>query len=77
MNFELKIECDNAAFTSDTGGDPRPEIARILREAAKKVERMNPIDLVTSVGQSLALMDINGNTVGYATVKGKYADCDD
>jgi hypothetical protein len=51
--FKIKIECDNAAFEND----PLAEVARILREAADKLEQ----------GQDgFKLRDINGNTVGSA-----------
>ena len=56
MKFTITIECDNAAFTDDAAH----EVARILREAADKLER----------GQTeFKLMDYNGNTVGRAKVE--------
>lgn len=48
--FTLSIKTDNAAFE-----DPNAEVARILRDAAERVEQ----------GFSRGLLrDINGNTVG-------------
>lgn len=52
MDFILEIACDNAAFD----GDPSPELARLLRAAADKVEAG------TLAG---GLVDINGNRCGY------------
>jgi hypothetical protein len=49
--FVLQIATDNAAFA----GDPRPELARLLRETA---------GLVAASRMSGALFDINGNRVG-------------
>lgn len=54
MKFILKFDCDNAAF-GETRSEVLPEIARILREIADKVEGGNP------AGQC---RDLNGNTVG-------------
>lgn len=52
--FNLEIpSLGNAAFERN----PRPEIARILRETADKLEQGRDV---------LALRDINGNTVGDA-----------
>ena len=51
MRFTLNLQSDNAAFTEDPG----TEVARILREAADRLE----------AGQEDAnCRDINGNTVG-------------
>jgi hypothetical protein len=51
MTFYVQFECDNAAFEDNAHG----EIARILREIAKKVE----------IGQTEgACMDFNGNRCG-------------
>ena len=54
--FTFTIECDNAAF-SDANGDPwpYPEVARILRATADRVEKL------TGQGN---MRDVNGNTVG-------------
>lgn len=50
--FTLKISTANAAFD-----DPRPEIARILREVAGTIED-------STVRETGYCRDINGNTVG-------------
>lgn len=49
--YQVRIGLDDAAFE----GDPRPEVARILRDLAERVERGN------GAGH---LRDVNGNTVG-------------
>lgn len=59
MRVVIEMDCNNAAFDSDAGGDPRPEVARILQAAASRVERLNPPDY-----EGFRLQDINGNTVG-------------
>lgn len=61
MQFSLQIRMDNAAFQDGEGGgseegDFRPELARILDNAARMVQEGWDIDRV--------LMDINGNRVG-------------
>jgi len=56
----IKIDTNNAAFAD--GG--QNEIARILRELADKVEERG-----TPGGTKAAIMDINGNKVGYFTEK--------
>jgi hypothetical protein len=52
--FALTINCTNAAFDDD----PRPEIARILRELADRLDGG-----ITQGG----VHDVNGNTVGTFT----------
>ena len=54
MGFKLTIKTDNAAFSEDEGG-PNLEVARLLREAADKIE---------NGGDGGVLMDVNGNRVG-------------
>jgi hypothetical protein len=54
MKVLIDIDCSNAAFEDF----PDAEVARILREAADKVSGPK------KVGDSFALRDINGNTVG-------------
>jgi hypothetical protein len=56
---ELTIEMnlDNAAFE----GDPAPEITRILRQLADKIEERGIYD-------EILLRDINGNRVGKAVI---------
>jgi hypothetical protein len=51
MKFILEISTDNAAFTDSPG----IETARILREAADRIERGT---------NNSRLRDVNGNTVG-------------
>jgi len=53
MVFKISIECDNGAF--DDG--PGEEIARILRDVAKKLESDLPF-------KTQPVRDINGNVVG-------------
>lgn len=55
MRFEVRIDCNNAAF----GDDPRLEVMRLLEELTSKVGRHNGYDKWQS------LMDGNGNVVGY------------
>jgi len=49
--FKLTLKLGNEAFSDD----PSYEVARILREAAKRVERGDTESV---------LMDVNGNKVG-------------
>ncbi len=56
MKFKLEIDCDNAAFFGGVEGDAS-EVARILRDAATKVERLR---------RKFPLSDVNGNHVGVA-----------
>lgn len=59
MTFKLQIETGNAAFNSEEDGSQRltetHEVARILREAANKLEWGN---------RQYNLRDVNGNLVG-------------
>ena len=67
MRLNVSITMDNAAF-GETDDDRCKEAARILREAANKVEQQG----VTK--NQVALKDTNGNTVGefhYAAVRAK------
>ena len=66
MKFKLSMDCDNAAFLEDdlpeeAPSQPGPEIARILKRLAVKVDNSCDPD-----GDSWALMDTNGNRVGKA-----------
>lgn len=56
MKFKIEIKCDNAAF----GDEPAYEVARILWELAKRIERDGDL--------AYPLHDINGNRVGLSTV---------
>lgn len=55
--FTLTISTDNAAFDD---GNLGPEVARILRDAAARVEYGD----VREPGDERGLRDANGNTVG-------------
>jgi len=59
MKFWLEIACDNAAFEPDL----EKEVARILREAAKKVADPKYAKWTVDPAE-LTLQDANGNTVG-------------
>lgn len=67
MRFQVDIACDNAAFTIESNDEnngrpnPAPEVARILREAAEKVERMPDL---WRLDTGIVLRDINGAQVG-------------
>jgi hypothetical protein len=60
MKFNLQLECDNAAF----GREPDFEVARILRDAADKLEKG-----YGSTG-TITLRDINGNRCGSCAYEG-------
>lgn len=61
MTLTVTIHMDNAAF--DPAG---PEAARILRRLATNLEFSD-----LTAGYAELLMDINGNRVGLASVKGR------
>lgn len=61
MKVTIEINCDNAAFEDD----PSLEVARILKDVCKKIDGHPNF----SDGFSTALFDINGNEVGYLSVK--------
>lgn len=56
MKFKLEFDCDNAAF----GDYPEDEIVRILKVTARKIEE-------NGIGSRLRILDLNGNSVGFAT----------
>lgn len=59
MCFTLHIKQDNAAFCNEDGDhQPEAETARLLREAADRVEEGH---------RAAGLYDINGNAVGAYT----------
>lgn len=58
MKLTIEIKMDNDAFSGD--GQAHYEAARILSEAAQKIE---------SGAWDFPLFDINGNKVGKAEVK--------
>lgn len=61
MKFVLNIDCGNAAFDPD----PVPEVARILREVADRLESG------AFPRNSVNVRDINGNTVGTFRLTGR------
>lgn len=69
MKFILNVSTDNAAFHRDTGEewehDPGPELARILRKIADKVEH-EPLETYTMFQ---TILDVNGNDVGRYALK--------
>jgi hypothetical protein len=59
--FRLSIEIDNAAFFNEIGkADPAPELVRILRELADRLESGEDPSAL------LHIRDVNGNMVGQA-----------
>lgn len=62
--FELKLECDNAAFEEDRAA----EIARILRRLADRLDTGSDPDHVNAINGNRAtngwLRDGNGNSAG-------------
>lgn len=71
MKVNITIDCGNAAFDFDNGG-PAPEVARILKRLAARIEDES-IDLPD---QEIPLYDINGNKVGEFEVE-DYKTCSD
>lgn len=65
--FTVKIECGNAAFTDEAGNvtndSAAPELARILREIADRIEAG------TDYGWFKTIRDVNGNDVGRYALK--------
>ena len=69
--FTVKIDCGNAAFCDEAGNvtndSAAPELARILREIADRIEAG------TDYGWFKTILDVNGNDVGrFAMKPGKY-----
>lgn len=62
MRLVIEIDMDNAAFTDEDNGEPcqGPEVARILREYADRVDLAAPLE----EGDNGRLRDYNGNTCG-------------
>ena len=57
MTFTMNVKTSNAAFTDTADGfDPGPELARILRDVADRMEGGYVL--------SGSVFDINGNKVG-------------
>lgn len=61
MQLTLTLTMDNAAFGDNTGR----EAARILHKTAVILKEYG----LPPVGESLKLLDANGNTVGTVTVE--------
>lgn len=64
--FKLSFLCDNAAFCADddpTQETAAPEIVRILREVAFRIESGDKFDTYRNV------QDINGNIIGTFAMK--------
>lgn len=59
MTYLVRIETDNDAFYPDPG----PELARILRTLADRLEGEGS-------SEPIRLRDYNGNTVGMAQIEG-------
>ena len=69
--FIVKINCGNAAFADEAGNvipdTAAPELARILRHIADRVEASTDFDWFKSI------YDVNGNDVGrYALKPGQF-----
>jgi hypothetical protein len=54
MKFTINMTCDNAAFEDE----PAPEVARILRSIANKLDERDGYDKYQTI------LDVNGNDVG-------------
>jgi len=61
----ITIKTDNDAFTQEAGGACGVEIARILRDLAKRIDG-NPN--AEADGYTNCLHDVNGNEVGWYSV---------
>lgn len=71
MVFRLHIDCDNAAFEPS----PAPELARILRSIADRLDTVEGEDYTDQHGGWIkhyqTVLDSNGNDVGRYAVKDK------
>jgi hypothetical protein len=63
MKFKLTITVDNEAFKND----PRPELARILKELSKRVTGQESLAMLKFEGVPVWNI-INGNRVGIASI---------
>lgn len=65
--FTLSIKCSGFAFDDETGAvtheSAAPELARILRDVARRIEDGDSFDTFRNC------CDINGNVVGKFTMK--------
>lgn len=62
--FILSIDCGNAAF-APTASDRNAEIARILRDAASRLELIASVSRAAD-DEQIKLFDTNGNHIGHA-----------
>ena len=62
MKLTIEIAMDNAAFQE---GEHSWEVARILRDLAKRIEGHPHF----WPGHSAAILDVNGNEIGHCTVR--------
>lgn len=60
----ITIRTENAAFEDAPGPDPGPEVSRILRQLARKLQERPFYDL-----SGEKLFDVNGNHVGEVKVE--------
>lgn len=67
MKITIVIDADNAAFEGTTCG---PEVARILRKLADKVDTW-PRSAFAVEPPRIPIRDINGNLVGSLTTEGE------
>lgn len=63
MKAQIEVQMDNAAFERMPGD----ELARILREVARRVEH-DSLHLHAAVRHEYNLFDVNGNKVGFLVV---------
>jgi hypothetical protein len=63
MDMIIKINVDNDAFY---GGSRATELARILRDLARRIEAHSPVK-----SDEFTLRDVNGNRVGTAYLEEK------
>ena len=65
MKFLIDIDMENAAFQE---GKQAWEVSRILVELARQLTTNKRETMLSLYSGRKALLDINGNTVGYATI---------
>ena len=64
MEANLKLKLDNSAFE---GEDLGPELARVLRNLAERIEEQNRYYL-TGNGSRMSCRDVNGNHIGFLLI---------
>lgn len=62
FQFEMGVDCGNDAFAEGRVG---PELARILRQIADRLEQGVQPDEFGEISLGASLRDANGNTVGF------------